>query len=315
MNIWNGCRKSSLMNRLPAGQQASGLHIFGRMAPWMQLIKLPICLLVAFSTLFGSALAGPAQIYQTALTTMGMLLLACGSATLNSLQEIHLDASMARTKHRPLPQGRISTDQAALLAVLLIIFGLSVLYLGSHLLGPVGLGLVAVVLYNLVYTPLKTRTVAAIIPGALSGALPPYIGWSANGGDPFTGNALLLFTLFILWQVPHSLLILLRHKEDYLDHDIPSLIKFFPESSLKRIFLVWIGAFFTVLLLLIGLPIGLTDGARLSFCIIVIVVFLLFLVQWYRGRKHDYHVISLQLNVFLFITMAIFIGDRLFLSL
>jgi heme o synthase len=315
MNIYNGCRKSSVINRLSAGQQTEGLHVFGRLVPWLQLTKLPICLLVAFSTLFGTVLAGPAYVYQTVLTTIGMLLLACGSATLNSLQEIHLDASMARTKDRPLPRGRISTDQAALLVILLIVAGLSVLYLGSYLLQPVGLGLVAVILYNLVYTPLKTRTVAAILPGAISGALPPYIGWSAAGGEPFVGTALLLFALFILWQVPHSLLILLRHKEDYLDSDIPSLIKLLPESSLKRILLVWTGAFFTVLLFLTGLPIGLTEGVRLFLRISVIIVFLLFSAQWYYEQKHDYHVLFLQLNLFLFLIMALCIGDRLLLSL
>lgn len=314
MNIYNGCRKSSLINRLPVGQEANGLHILGKIVPWLQLTKLPVCLLVAFSALFGSVLAGPAHIYQTVLTTMGMLLLACGSATLNSLQEIRLDASMARTKNRPLPQGRISTGQAALLALLLIIAGLSALYLGSHLLRPVGLGFIAVVLYNLVYTPLKTRTVAAIIPGAISGALPPYIGWSAAGGD-LSCTGLLLFVLFILWQVPHSLLILLNHKDDYLDNALPSLVKILPESSLQRIFIVWIGAFFTVLFFLTGVSIGLTDGVRVLLQMSVFVVFLFFCMQFQRKRKPDYPSLFFQLNLFLFLTMAILTGNRLFLSL
>ena len=116
-----------------------------------------------------------------------------------------------------------------------IVAGTSVLYLGSYLLRTLCLSLIAVVLYNMLYTRLKKRTIAAIIPGAISGALPPYIGWTSAGGDPFSGTALLLSVLFILWQVPHSLLILLRHKDDYLHNALPSLVKILPESSLKRI--------------------------------------------------------------------------------
>jgi heme o synthase len=311
MNTCNGCRKNSSINRPLAGREI-GPPLRSRMVDWLHLIKLPVCLLVAFSTLFGSVLAGPVTLSGTMPTVLGMLLLACGSAALNSLQEIQLDASMARTKDRPLPQGRISGCQAGVLALLLIAAGLWGLYLGSHVLRTVGLGLVAVVLYNLVYTTLKTRTVAAIIPGALSGALPPYIGWSAAGGDPLSGTAFLLCGLFVLWQVPHSLLIVLSHKDDYLRNDMPSLIKLFPESSLKRILMVWTGAFFTVLLFFTGVPMGLTDGVRAIVWISVFVVFISICLQMPRKRRPDYQVLFIQQNLYLFFIMVIFISDKVF---
>jgi protoheme IX farnesyltransferase len=282
------------------------------MVAWLNLVKLPVCLLAAFSTLFGSVLAGPVTLSKTMLTALGMLLFACGSAAFNSLQEIRLDASMTRTKDRPLPQGCISRGQAGAFAFLLVATGLWVLYLGSHLLRTVGLGLVAVVLYNLVYTTLKTKTVAAIIPGALSGALPPYIGWSAAGGDLLSGTAFLLCCLFVLWQVPHSLLIVLSHKDDYLRSDIPSLVKLFPESSLKRIFMVWTGAFFTALLFFTGVPIGLIDGVRVLVWISVFVVFLSVCLQLPRERRPDYHVLFIQQNCYLFFIMVILISSKVF---
>lgn len=314
MNINNGSKKSSLINRLPARQQNAYFPVIGWLVPWMQLTKLPLCLLVAFSSLLGSVLAGPVQMPRIALTTMGMLLLTCGCATLNSLQEIQLDASMARTKKRPLPEGRILGNQAATLALLLIVAGILVLYLGSHLLRTLGLTLIAVVLYSGIYTCLKKKTVAAIIPGAISGALPPYIGWTAAGGDPFSLTALFLSLLFILWQVPHSLLILLRHKDDYLDNALPSLIKLLPESSLKRICIVWVGAFTSCVLFFSVVPVGLTVALKLLLHISVWFLFVVFWVQLNRARKPDYRFLYIYLNLYLFFTMTILAGGRIFLS-
>ena len=314
MNIFNGYRKSSLMNRLPIRLQRTHLPVIGGLVPWMQLTKLPLCLLVAFSSLFGSVLAGPVRIPQIVLTTMGMLLLACGCAALNSLQEIRLDASMARTKKRPLPQGSILGKPAAILTLLLIVAGTSVLYLGSYLIITLCLSLAAVVFYNVLYTRLKKRTIAAIIPGAISGALPPYIGWTSAGGDPFSATALQLSVLFILWQVPHSLLILLRHKDDYLHNALPSLVKILPESSLKRICSVWIGAFITAVLFLCVVPLGFTNAVKVLLHISVWVLFVTLWIQLNRVRKPDYHFLSIQLNVYLFFLMAILAGDRIFLS-
>lgn len=304
-------KKVAITSRFLVGLEIAH-PVLGRMQPWLQLTKLPVCLLIAFSVMFGSIVAGDVDLSRIFLTALGVLLLACGSATLNSLQEIRLDASMSRTENRPLPLGVIPAFQALVLALLLLISGLLLLFLGSHLLRPVGLGLLAVVLYNLIYTPLKTRTVAAIIPGALSGALPPYIGWSAAGGDPFSGTALLLCSLFILWQVPHSLLILLKHKNDYLAHDIPSLVKYFPESTLNRIVFVWIGAFFIAQLVLTGIPLGFSEGTRALLRVSLFSLFLLFCVQLPQKTRPQYHFLFILLNFCLFSTMAILTADRLF---
>ena len=299
---------------LPIRQKATHLSAIGRLVPWVQLTKLPLCLLVAFSSLLGSVMAGPVQIPGIVLTTMGMLLLACGCAALNSLQEIQLDASMARTNKRPLPQGRIMGNQAATLALLLILAGISVLYLGSHLPRTLALALIAVVLYSGIYTSLKKQTVAAIIPGAISGALPPYIGWTSAGGDPFSSTALFLSLLFILWQVPHSLLILLCHKDDYLGNSLPSLVKILPEASLKRICMIWIWAFASGVLFFSVVPVGLTDTVKLLLHISVWVLSVVTWVQLNRARKPDYHFLYIQLNLYLFFIMAILAGDRIFFS-
>jgi len=223
-----------------------------------------------------------------------------------------LDASMARTQDRPLPKGRIEAGQALVLALLLISAGIIILYQASHQKITVVLALTAVILYNLVYTNLKTRTVVAIIPGAVSGALPPYIGWTAAGGDPFATSAVCLVSLFILWQIPHSLLILLRHQCDYLRNDIPSLLKIFSEATLKRLFLVWIAAFCIVLLLFTGMISGLAIGVKVVVWISAFILFIVFCFQLSCKNKTDYYFLFIQLNCYLLFVMALLVGHKLY---
>ncbi len=285
-----------------------------RMLLWFRLVKMPVCLLVAFSALFGSVLAGLTSGASILLISLGMLCLACGGAAMNSLQEICLDASMVRTKDRPLPKGLIGIGPALVLAVFLILSGLLILFQASHLKLTVFLGLAAVILYNLVYTNLKTKTVAAIIPGAVSGALPPYIGWTAAGGDPLAISAVLLGILFIFWQLPHSLLILLRYRCDYLTNDMPSLVKKVPEATLKRLFLIGIAAFIGVLILFTQIIAGFTVGFKIAIWISGPLLFLLFLIQLYCQDKNSYYYLFIQLNGYLFFIMVLFISERLYLS-
>ncbi|MDR3629043.1 MAG: protoheme IX farnesyltransferase [Desulfocapsaceae bacterium] len=311
MNTGNGCRKIEGADLLATGQDC--IYPFqGRIRSLLQLCKLPICLMVAFSAFFGSVLAGPAGPSSTLMITLGMMLLAGGGAALNSWQEVRLDSSMSRTRNRPLPRGLVPAGQAAILAILLITAGLIMLYLGSRKPLAAGLGFAAVILYNVFYTPLKTRTVAALIPGAVSGALPPYIGWTAAGGDPLSSFALLMVVCFILWQIPHSLLLTLTYRDDYLESDIPSPIKLFSEASLKRLLLVWVGAFLAVLLCWTELLMGLAGWARFLIPMSICIVFILFCVQLPGRRKSGYHSIFIQFNCYLFFVMAILAGDRLF---
>jgi len=97
--------------------------------------------------------------------------LAAGSAALNQYQERHLDRLMERTQTRPIPAGQVSPYTGLTIAVILIVLGVSVLLAGFGL-GPAGLGLSTVILYNGIYTYLKRVTAFAAVPGAMVGALP-----------------------------------------------------------------------------------------------------------------------------------------------
>ncbi len=139
----------------------------------LQIAKIPLCLLVAFSGFFGYFLATVQTITPGLIVFLGILLLATGGATLNSVQERLADRNMGRTRKRPLVQGLITRRSGLLQAQLLLGAGFFILYAGFSSLGPVLAGMSAVTLYNFVYTPLKHKTVWAIIPGAFCGALPP----------------------------------------------------------------------------------------------------------------------------------------------
>ncbi len=165
----------------------------------LQVAKAPLCLLVAFSAFFGYLLVPFQPLGPGFFVFFGVFLLAAGAASLNSVQERFADRLMGRTRHRPLAQGLVSRQRGLLQARLLLAAGFLVLFACFSSLGPVLGGIISVFLYNYVYTPLKHRSVWAIFPGALCGALPPYIGWLAAGG--FYGSAVIIavMSLFIVW--------------------------------------------------------------------------------------------------------------------
>ncbi len=224
----------------------------------LELTKAQLCLLIGCSTFFGSILADPIIGPGTLLIGSGVFVLAMGAATLNSLQEYRLDRELLRTSNRPLPRGILSLRQAGWQALVLCLTGLLLLFLATRTTLPLLTAVLAVFLYNGVYTPLKQKTVLAIVPGAVCGALPPYIGWLASGGEALSYTAVLLLALFVLWQVPHVWLVLLNFKDQYAGSNLPHFLQLFREESLKRFFIPWLGALVLVMFMFLGLsfPLG-----------------------------------------------------------
>jgi protoheme IX farnesyltransferase len=136
-----------------------------------------------------------------------------GASALNQLLERDTDALMARTANRPLPDGRLDAVEALILGCGLSAGGLGYLLATGQPLAA-GLGLFALVSYVLVYTPLKTRTPLNTLIGAVPGAVPPLIGWSAARGE-LDGGSLALFLIVLLWQIPHFLAIAWIYRDEY----------------------------------------------------------------------------------------------------
>src|SRR5512137_1272389 len=132
---------------------------------------------------------------------------------LNNFLERDVDARMRRTWNRPLPSRRVEPATALALGLAMPAFALPLLALASNTLTAV-LALVALVTYAFVYTPLKRVSTAALFVGAIPGAIPPLMGWTAATGG-IDARGLALFALLFVWQVPHFLAISIYLKEDY----------------------------------------------------------------------------------------------------
>jgi protoheme IX farnesyltransferase len=152
---------------------------------------------------------------------LGTGLVSAGGSVLNHVLERDTDALMRRTAARPLPTGRIDPDAALLLGVVLGIAGLVELALGVNLLTAL-LGAIALGGYVFVYTPLKRVSSLATVIGAVPGAIPPMMGWSAVTGHLGLA-AWVLFAILFLWQMPHFLAIAWLCREDYERAGFPML--------------------------------------------------------------------------------------------
>lgn len=138
---------------------------------------------------------------------------------------------------------------ALLLSITFLLLGLILIYFSSNITAML-LGVLAVVWYNLIYTPLKKKYVMAVVPGSLIGAIPPVIGWAASGGNPFDFQILAVALFFFIWQIPHFWLLLLIHGEDYEAAGFPTLTRKFSDFQLSRITFIWIAALATSCLLI-----------------------------------------------------------------
>jgi len=277
------------------------------MGDWRRLLRVRLMLMVTASTLVGYLLYPEVKLSVDGLAAAAAVALLCSACTvLNQIQERRLDALMQRTAKRPVAASRLSVGSALLLA--LGLFAISLGWLGQLSTPALLLGLFAVAWYNGLYTPLKRMTALAVLPGALCGAVPPLIGWSIAGGaldHPAIG---LLSGLLILWQVPHFLLFVSRHREDYRRAGLPVFAASMPLASWRRVLTVWLAAVASSFLLLPAF--GLLQGAVFQAGALFIAGCLLF-ATWYLGRRQDWGRLFVQLNIDMGLVLVILACDRL----
>ena len=206
-----------------AAHQRVGMATQSRVADFISLTKPRLNMLVLITTLAGLYLASPAGVDGALLahTLIGTALVAGGAAALNQVWECRTDALMRRTSARPIPAGRLSSGEGMGFGALLSVAGLAQLALAVNVTAAM-VAAATLISYVLVYTPLKLRTSLATLVGAIPGALPPVIGWSAATGL-ISLPALVLFGIVFFWQMPHFLAIAWMYREDYAHAGIPLL--------------------------------------------------------------------------------------------
>jgi len=201
------------------GSDAAG----GGAADWMALTKPRITLMVLLTAGIGILLAAsetPA-LELVAATLVGTWLVAAGSSALNHAIEHELDAQMVRTANRPVASGRMRAHAAVAFGLLLGCGGLLLLAWRVNWTTAI-LGLIAFLGYVVVYTPLKVKSSLSTVVGAVPGAIPPMMGWTAISGQVEAG-AWALFGVLFLWQLPHFLAIAWMCRHDYARAGFPML--------------------------------------------------------------------------------------------
>ena len=186
-----------------------------RLADYLALTKPRVVAMVLVTTLVGFYLGadGAPSLRLMLHTLLGTALAAAGTLSLNQYMERDLDARMDRTRHRPLPDGRLTPIEALVLGLVLLVAGLCYLDAAAGMACALVTAAIAAT-YLLAYTPLKTRTSLCSLVGAVPGALPPVAGWAAARGG-VAPEAWVLFAIMYLWQIPHTLAIGRMYRDDY----------------------------------------------------------------------------------------------------
>lgn len=219
------------------------------LSEYAALCKPRISLFSALSGAAGFILASSRLDWELFRLMASLFVLACGASVLNQYQERDSDALMPRTAARPIPVGSIKALHALVFSVFLLCSGaVLLLYFWGGIV--FAAGIFTVLWYNGVYTLLKRKTVFAVIPGALVGAAPPFIGYVAGGGEPLGREIVSLCLCFYLWQIPHAWLLLTRYGKEYENAGLPALTTLFSTRQSVRIVFVWLLAAAAVSLLL-----------------------------------------------------------------
>ncbi len=278
------------------------------MEMFFSLVRLRLSTMVSGSAMVGFLVyPGPSLPERGVLLALGIFLLAAGGSVLNQVQERDLDALMARTCLRPLACGTLPPQQGLLLALGLLFPALALLSIvdpGSGLLG-----LCALACYNGLYTGLKRRTSFALLPGALCGAMPPLIGWTAAGGELTDYRIVLLGGVFFLWQMPHFWLLSWKHRDDYRRAGLPLLHDALPERAVFRITLFWLSALTAATALLLNLGLLQTPTLRVTANLLLtgMLAFGVRAVRYHRPSP----ALSGPLNLFMALVMAILLLEGL----
>ncbi len=191
---------------------------------YLELTKPKVVLMMLITAIIGMLLASKSlpSLYLVIISMIGIGLCASSAATINQIIDRNIDANMARTSNRPLPQGEITTFNASLFAFALMIIGTAILVSEVNTLTAV-LTVASLIGYAFIYTVfLKRATPQNIVIGGLAGAAPPLLGWTSvtNSIDP---NALLLVLIIFVWTPPHFWALAIYRKEDYARESIPML--------------------------------------------------------------------------------------------
>lgn len=281
---------------------------------YLQLLKIYLCLYISLSAILGHVMA-QGEFTSHSMGLGGFILfLAMGAAVLNNIQDRNYDRAFPRTMSRVLPQNRIPVRHAFFISTILILFGLTGIFIMGSWKGLVT-GILSVFLYNGCYTPLKKRTLLAIVPGTLSGMIPVLIGWAVAGGSVIDFHLLILMSILGIWQIPHYFILLLnnsqKHRPLNVGRQFPSFIDILTNKEIKAQILIWTGLYSLSLfwLVLSGPVLQVGTSMAIGLNAIGILGFTTFLFSPFKPVNLTYAFVGINFSMLLFLTSGII--DRL----
>jgi len=268
------------------------VHLFNslkseaRIQDYLALCKLKVVAVMLITALVGMLLASEAvpSISVMSIALIGIALVTSSGAAINHVMDQKIDKAMQRTKWRPLPQGKVSSSQALLFAM---VIGATGLYLLIVFINPLTafLSLISLIGYAFVYTVwLKRATPQNIVVGGLAGAAPPLLGWTAVSGT-INADSLLLVLIIFAWTPPHFWALCLARKKDYAKAKVPMLPITHGEEYTKLHIVLY-----SVLLVLTTVLPFLTQMSGLVYLILVSILNLRFLhwaLKVYKDVKNS----------------------------
>ena len=285
-----------------------------RVADFLALCKLKVVAVMLITSLVGMLLASEIvpSVSTMLIGLLGIGLVTSSGAAINHVMDQKIDQAMARTQWRPLPQGKISSQQALMFALAIGAIGL---YLLAVFINPLTawLTLVSLVGYAVVYTVwLKRATPQNIVVGGIAGAAPPLLGWTAVSGE-VTANSLLLVLIIFAWTPPHFWALCLARKKDYAKADIPML----PITHGERYTKLHIMLYSVIMVLTTVLPF-LTGMSGILYLLLVTGLNLRFL-QWsyrvYKDVKNSQMAMFRYSISYLMLLFAALLADHYFYQL
>jgi protoheme IX farnesyltransferase len=268
---------------------------------YLELAKARLTALVVLTAAVGFVLAGRGRFDLAAFlwTVIGTGLTGAGANGFNQWEERFLDRLMDRTRLRPVPSRRIGETHAFLWSLGTSIAGVAILFFLVNLQTAL-LGLATILLYVLVYTPLKTRSTLCTLVGAVCGAIPPMMGWTGATGTIGAGAWILGAILFV-WQIPHSLALAWLYKADYRKGGF-RILPVLDESGRLTCHTILL---YCLALLPIGLSLSLAGVTGPYFALGSVVLGLFLVAKGYRLQRHRSNTQA----------RSLFIGSLIYLSL
>jgi heme o synthase len=279
---------------------------------YLELSKLTIMIPVSLTGFTGYFIFEPRLSYKIVFVSIGILFMAVSSSILNQIQEVKLDSRMSRTHNRPIPAGKISLEKSIFFFVINLIAGAIIIYSAGNLKAAI-IGIITVLWYNGIYTYSKRITAFAVVPGAITGALPPLIGWVAAGGGIWDRPVVFLEFLFFTGQIPHFWLLIIKYGEQYKDAGLPSLTSVFSINQINRLTFTWV--VFSVVAALFLCYFEVIQNVPIIWILLFASALLIWKFSDLLGTKEtqpDYRKYSIFLDSYFLLVLLLLISDRIF---